>query len=432
MSQPIVPGIGASGIAGLAIEVLPVPTQTAPAVTGAGGTVPDGTYRYYVSATNSVGETTLSGVQQATASGGGTSQITVNWNVVPNATGYNVYRTAAGGAAGTQLLLAEVTGGSTTSYVDNGTESPSGAFPTANTAYDAGTYTAPTKFFPFMSEGLTTPQETVWRRPIRQTADILGAVPGNFHMEGDMSIEALEDVVLYFLAASRTDISKTGSAPNYTYTVIPTPAAVAPRTLSITLVRNGVVFGYTGVTLSSFTFNVSDGLLMFDVNLMGRDEAVQALPVPVWPTSTPFGAGMYSIEFPTGTPVVDTDSFEWTVEDNAEPQFRLKSPTRGAQFIKYGERNSTMSAERDFDNRTDYDNFKALTAQSVTISASKGVNNSIELLAPVAIKDSYEVTAPGQGDLVRASISYQHIIDNTGKSWQIVIKTQEDLTIVNV
>ena len=137
---------------------------------------------------------------------------------------------------------------------------------------------------------------------------------------------------------------------------------------------------------------------------------------------------MYSVEFPTGTPVVDTDTFEWAVEDNAEPQFRLKTTGRGANFIKYGERNATMSAERDFDNRTDYDNFKALTAQSVTITASKGVNNSISLLAPVSIKDSYEVTAPGQGDLVRASISYQHVMDGTGKSWQIVIKTQEDYT----
>lgn len=289
-----------------------------------------------------------------------------------------------------------------------------------------GTYVAPTKFFPFMSESLVTPQETVWRRPIRQTADILGAVPGNFHMEGDVEIEALEDVVVYFLMASRTNVVQTGTTPNFIYTVTPTAAGVATNTLSLTVVRNGIVFGYTGVTTSSFTFTVSDGLLMFNVSLMGRDEAVQSAPTPTWPTTSPYGAGMYSIEFPTATPVVDTDTFEWTVEDNAEPNFRLKSTGRGAQFIKYGERNATMTAERDFDSRTDYDAFKALTAQSVTITASKGANNSITLLAPVSIKDTYEVTAPGQGDLVRASISYQHIVDSTGKSWQIVIKSQED------
>lgn len=291
-----------------------------------------------------------------------------------------------------------------------------------------GTYVAPTKYFPFMSEGLVTSQETVWRRPIRQSADILGAVPGNFHMEGDLSIEALEDVVLYFLVASRTSIVKAGTTPNFNYTITPTSAGVANKTLSITMVRNGIVFGYTGVTTSSFTFNISDGLLMFDVSLMGRDEATQAVPTPVWPTSVPYGAGQYSVEFPTGTPVTDTDTFEWSVEDNAEPQFRLKTGSRGAEFIKYGERNATMTAERDFITRADYDAFKALTAQSVTITASRGTNNSISLLAPVAIKDSYEVTAPGQGDLVRASVSYQNVMDSTGKSWQIVLKTQEDYT----
>lgn len=291
-----------------------------------------------------------------------------------------------------------------------------------------GTYVAPTKFFPFMSESLITPQDTHWRRPIRQSADIIGAVPGNFHMEGDLSIEALEDVVLYFLAASRTGIVKTGSTPNFTYTITPTAAAVANKTLSITLVRNGIVFGYVGVTVSSFTFTVDGSILMFNISLMGRDEAVQSLPTPTWPTTAPFGAGQYSIEIPTATPVLDTDTFEFTVEDNAEPAFRLKSPGRGAQFIKYGERNSTMTMERDFDSRTDYDAFKALTAQSITITATKGANNSISMLAPVSIKDTYEVTAPGQGDLVRASIEYQNVIDGTGKSWQIVIKSQEDYT----
>jgi hypothetical protein len=86
-----------------------------------------------------------------------------------------------------------------------------------------------------------------------------------------------------------------------------------------------------------------------------------------------------------------------------------------------------MTMERDFESRTDYDLFKSVTSQSITLTASKGVNNSIVLLAPVAIKDTYTVGLSGQGDLVRAQIAYQNIIDGTGKSWQITIKTQEDI-----
>lgn len=415
-------GIGAAGIAGMAIEQLSPPVLAgSPA---AGGALTAGTYKYYATALNAQGETTVSNEVTVTTSAGNLTAA-LTWAAVAGATGYKIYRTAAGGATNTELLLTTL--GAVTSFNDAAVGAPSGAFPTTNTAVTPGTYAAPTKFFPFTSESLQMMQDTVWRRPIRQSADIIGAVPGNQHVEGDLALESLEDVVLWFLWASRTTIVKSGSAPNFTYTVTPTAAAVANKTLSITLVRNGIVFGYTGVCLSSFTFGIDNGLLTFQTTVQGRDEAVQSVPVPTWPATTPFGAGNYTIEVPTGVTVLDTDTFEFQVEDNAEAQFRLKSTGRGAQFIKYGERNSTMTMERDFESRSDYDLFKSVTAQSITLTATKGVNNSIVMLAPVAIKDTYEVGLSGQGDLVRAQIAYQNIIDGTGKSWQITIKTQEDI-----
>lgn len=417
------PGIGASGIMGLAIEQLSPPVQSAPSTATTGGTLAAGTYRYYVTAINAVGETTVSNeVSQITT--GATSTVTLNWAAIPGSTGFRVYRTAAGGASGTELFLVAV--GLVVTYIDTGALTPSGAYPITNTAVTPGVYSAPTKFFPFNSEGIATMEETVFRRPIRQTADIVGAVAGNFHPEGDIALEALEDVVVYFLYVSRTLCVRTGTTPNFTYTYTPTAAGIPTKTMSITVVRNGIVFGFVGMVTSSFTFGIEEGLLTFNVNVLGRDEATAALPTPTWPTTVPFGAGQYTIEIPTGTTVLDTDTFEFGVEDNAEAQFRLKSTGRGAQFINYGERNSTLNVERDFDSRVDYDLFKAVTAQSVTITATKGANNSIVMLAPVAIKDTYEVNNSGQGDLVRASIQYQNVIDGTGKSWQITVKTQEE------
>jgi len=417
------PGIGAASIAGMALEVLAPPVQAALAKADVGGTITAGTYRYVVTAINANGETRASNEQTIVVTAA-TSTVTVTWGAVTGATGYKLYKTAAGGGAGTELLYKTV--GVVVSDIDTSPGAPSGAFPTTNTAYNPGVYVAPTKFFPFMSESLVTPQETIWRRPMRQSADIIGAVPGNTHMEGDMGMEALEDVVVYFLKASRTTLVKTGTT-NFTYVFTPNAAGVAVATLSLTMVRNGIVFGYTGVCLSSMTFTVEDGILMFNTSLMGRDEAVQTLPTATWPITVPFGAGQYSMEIPTGTPVLDSDAFEFTVEHNAEPQFRLKTPGRGAQFIKYGENNSTLTLERDFESRTDYDAFKALTAQSITLVASKGANNSISMLMPVAIKDSYEVTAPGQGDLVRSSVAYQNVINASGVAWEITVKTQEDI-----
>lgn len=292
----------------------------------------------------------------------------------------------------------------------------------------SGTYTAPTKYVPINSESLHMVEATQFRRPIRASADVIGAVAGNENTEGDVEMEALEDCLIYFLYCSRTTIVKSGVSPNFTYTVTPSAAAVPVKTMSMTIVRSDQVFGYTGLVVGSYTFGINNGMLTFNVSMIGRDEATQTTPTPTWPTTVPFGAGQYSIEVPTATPVTDTDTFEWTCEDNAEAQFRLKSPGRGAQFVKYGERDVTWTMGRDFLTRADYDLFKSVTSQSITLTATKGANNSVSLLTPVSFKETYEVGLSGQGDLLRSNVGYRAAIDGTGKSYQLVVKTQEDIT----
>lgn len=419
-------GIGGGAQMGIALERLAAPVQSALATATTGGTITAGTYRYVVTAINASGETIASN-EQTIVTTGSTSTVTVTWSAVTGATGYKLYKTAAGGASGTELLYKTV--GLVTSDVDTSPGSPAGAFPTFNTAANPGVYLAPQKFLPFNTESLQSMQDTVWRRPIRQSVGVLGAVPGNFHPEGDIEMECLEDVLVYFMYASRLTVTKTGAGPNYTYTAVPNPLAIPQFTLSITIERvGGVVFAYTGMVVSSFKFGLQDGDLIYSVTMKGRDEASQSVPVPTWPTTTPFGVGMYTIEIPTGTVVTDTDTFELSVEDNAEPQFRLKSTGRGADFLNYGERTCQLTMERDFVNKTDYDAFKAYTGQAIKILASKGANNSVQMDVNTAIKDTYEVALGGQGDLVRAKIQYQCIANSAGQEFTLTVKTQENLT----
>lgn len=291
-----------------------------------------------------------------------------------------------------------------------------------------GTYLAPVKYVPFRSESLTFNSETGFRRAIRQSPDVTYAVPGNQHAEGDIELDITEDVLSHFMHASRMSVVKSGSTPNFTYTGTPSAVAVPAKTLSITIVRNEVVFAYTGCVVGQFVFGIDEGTLTYTASVMGRNEATQSAPTATWPTTTPYGMGQYDIQIPTAGSVLDTDTFEFTVNDNAEPAFRLNNTTRAAQYIKFGEREVTMSIERDFEAKTDYDAFKALTAQSITIVASKGANNSITLLAPVAVKDTYEVSLDGQGDLVRASIEYQNLVGPSTAAYTLTVKTQEDIT----
>jgi hypothetical protein len=417
-------GIGAAGVAGVSFEVMPPPVATS-ATPAAGGALTAGVYKYYITAINAVGETTVSNELTGTTSAGNLTLVLL-WAAVANATGYKIYRTAAGGGTGTELLLATV--GAVLTYNDAAVGAPAGAFPTSNSAFDPGTYTAPAKYFPLNNETLKYQQANVSRRPIRKSTGVIGVIPGTSHVAGDIEVEVTDDILPWFLYAAQTLIVKSGTPPNYIYTVTPAANAIPPRTLSITIDRdNGVIFAYTGCVVSAIKLSIVNGELIASLSIVGIDETTQAAITPTYNTTTPFGAGMYSIEFPTGTPVLDTDTFEYTCDDQATPEPRLKSTTRAVQFVRFAERNCTLRAERDFTAKTDYDAFKAVTSQSVTLTATKGANNSVSILLPVAIKDTYEVNLSSPGALVRGVIQYVCTIDNTGKDYQYVIKTQENI-----
>lgn len=106
---------------------------SAPTISGVtattGGTILAGSYKYIVTALNGVGETGQSN-EITIVTTGSTSANTISWAAVPGATGYNVYRTAVGGATGTELKIASNV--QAVSFVDTAPGSPAGAFPGTN------------------------------------------------------------------------------------------------------------------------------------------------------------------------------------------------------------------------------------------------------------------------------------------------------------
>jgi hypothetical protein len=290
-----------------------------------------------------------------------------------------------------------------------------------------GTYVAPTKFFPILNETLEYKEMNNYRRPIRQSADQIGVVAGDFDVEGTLTLEATEDVCLYFTECSRAVGLKTGTTPNWIYTYAPTAVAVPPKTMSITIVRDGVVFAYVGCCVTKQTFTVNNNILEYDVDIISLGEATQSAPTATWPTSVPYGPGSWNVGIPTGTQVFDMDTFSYSIDDAGAAQYRLKS-TRGPQFVAYGERTIQMTASRDFMDKTDYTAFQAVTGQAISIAVVNGANNGIAFTIANAIKDVYQVPLSGQGDLVRASITYNSTLDSSGNSYSIVYKTQETIT----
>jgi hypothetical protein len=107
----------------------------------------------------------------------------------------------------------------------------------------------------------------------------------------------------------------------------------------------------------------------------------------------------------------------------------LKNTGRGAQFIRFGENSASLETSRDFESRTEYDSFKSLTSQSVTLTASNGANDSVSFVLPKAVHDTYEVGGlSSQTDLIRASVTYNGIMDATGNTWTVTVTTSENMT----
>lgn len=289
------------------------------------------------------------------------------------------------------------------------------------------TYVAPTKYIPINSESLKWTQENIERRPIRNTPSLVGMIRGNGHVEGEVSFDVTVDVLVWFLTASRCTYTKTGTAPSFSYKFVPAPVAVPTKTLSITVKRGNEISGYTGCVVSSFTLSVdSSGAFKASINIIGAGEASQAAALtPVWPTARPFGAGMYNIQIPTATQVFDADTYEFAVEDNAEAQNRLKS-TPSAQFVKFGENNTAVKVERDFETRAELDQYKNLTSKSITFEATQGTDK-VTILTPVAFVNTYEYGLSSVGDLVRASVEYQCAVNAAGNSFELTVVTEESL-----
>lgn len=293
----------------------------------------------------------------------------------------------------------------------------------------SGIYAAPTKYFPITSETLKQMQDTQYRTPIRHTVDIIGAVQGDVHVEGDIVMEALPDVMPYFLDCARLTLVKTGASSPFTYTGTPNAIAVPTKTMSVTIVRNGIVFGYVGCCVGQYKFEINNGILQVTWSLVGNNEAVQSVPSDTYANGVPFGEGQYHLELPTGSTILDADGFDFTVNDNATPNYRMRNDTVGASFINFGERQVTMDLTRDFLSRADYDAYKSLATQGFLFTASQNSNNMITFTSPATIRDTHETNLDGQGNLIRSKIAYKSMLDTgTNRSYQIVVTTTEVMT----
>src|SRR6266576_6520591 len=147
-----------------------------------------------------------------------------------------------------------------------------------------GTYVDPSTaggvWVPIISEELNYTETKYYSPQIRQQTIVSDVQQSYYHVEGNIVIEVDVNYMPYLLYASRHLISKTGAATPWTYTFGPgsqgsaTGAASGPnaRTMSISVERNGVGFGYAGCVVNNWEFTVDNGVLRATLGILGTSE----------------------------------------------------------------------------------------------------------------------------------------------------------------
>jgi hypothetical protein len=305
-----------------------------------------------------------------------------------------------------------------------------------------GTYVAPTIFVPILSESLVYREEKYYSEQIRQQTMVSDVKPGYYHVEGDIEMEVDPTNHPYWLYASRHTITKTGAGP-YTYKFVPSSAGSAstaasgavPRTMSITIVRNGVVFGYCGCTVGNFEYTIEDAVLRCTMTVLGLSEAVQSAPSPTWSAPNLFGADAHhvyvaaSATTPTfGAADTGFNGFTFRANYNAEAQNRIVS-TRSASYISFGITEAEFESELDFLNRTDYDNFVNNVQRAIKLESTNGgatfaaATSGIILQGNRVSYDTYDIGLEGMGDLIMAGFTGRAVGITGGDAYEIQVKS---------
>lgn len=214
-----------------------------------------------------------------------------------------------------------------------------------------GTYTATGIIWvPVLSENLIYQEDRYYSQALRGQAMDNEVKQGYYHVEGDIEMEVDTRYLPYWLGAARlTRVKTVGPPATHTFTPNGSASGAASawtNSLSISIVRNGVVFGYAGCVVTSYSFNVGDdGVLKFNAHVIGASEATQSPGAVTFAAPRILGASTSTVKTgagsastaPTLATDINFDTFAFEANDNGAAQSRIgTTPARAAAYISLG------------------------------------------------------------------------------------------------
>jgi hypothetical protein len=253
----------------------------------------------------------------------------------------------------------------------------------------------------------------------------------------------------YFGYCSRHSITKTGAADPWQYDFVPSQAGSAStassgavaRSASISVIRNGIGFGYGGCIVNTWEFTIEDGVLRCSMGILGTSEQTPGgLGSPVWTAPELFGADAHSVYVaasavsPTfGAASTDFNGFTANMNYNAAAQNRIVA-NRAASYVSYGKTEAGYNTELDFVSKAEYDNFKAASTRAVRLESLRGgatfalATEGVQITFNRSAYDSYDVGLGGIGDLIMAATTGRALGIAGGNPYQISVKSGATIT----
>lgn len=315
-----------------------------------------------------------------------------------------------------------------------------------------GTYlpptTAGTVWVPILSETLAYSETPYYSEQIRQQTVYSERTQGFYFVQGDIVLEYDANYFPYFLHCGRHNIAKSGAGP-YVYDYTPSQAGSSStaasgnvqRTASITVVRNGVGFGYAGCSLDTIHHELDNGVLKFTLGMYGLSEATPAgLGTPAWIAPSLMGAAAHSVYTDAAgtapafaTPDLTYNGFVADIKFNAAAQNRINN-SRAASYISYGMTEADFTTELDFLNKTDYDNFKNNARKAVKFESLKGgatfalSTEAYNITFYNAAFDAYTTDLSGLANLIMATVTTRGLVQVGGNPYKISVKSPVSIT----
>jgi hypothetical protein len=305
-------------------------------------------------------------------------------------------------------------------------------------------------WIPIISENLHYVEDKYYSEAIRQQTIDNDVKSSYYHVEGDIVAEVDTNWLPMLLYCSRHSITKVGAADPWTYTFKPSSAGSAStaasgavaRTCSLTIVRNGIGFGYAGCIVNNWEFTIENGVLRVTMGILGVSETTPAaIGTPSWSPPELFGADAHGIYVaasgvsPTfGAASTDFNGFTATFNYNAAAQNRIVA-ARSASYVSFGKTEAGYTTELDFVSKAEYDNFKAATTRAVRLesvrpsaTAFAAATEAVQITFNRSAYDAYDIGLGGIGDLIMAAVTGHGLAQTGGDPYTIAVKSAASIT----